>query len=326
MSEMSDNPFEKFMQHVDKTFKEAADRYMEEIVLEGVKDLTRIKHSIDCVLPYVGNMRLIDIDNEALKQFKHDRRAGVGPFVDHKGRPRPAMVNTVGKDLTQIVTVLNRACRVWRWLPSTPKLLHLSGAQKRGYPLSWEEQDKLFRMMPTGWDVAACVFAINTGVRKEELFGLRWEDEVKIPDLDAFVFVLNRTKNGERRAVIPNSIARRCVEAMRGLNSEWVFPLTKMRCHHGKVWLQAWDRAGMPDDPLLKKGIHNLRHTAAHRLRAAGVSQENRNAILGHARTNLAEHYALPDLKRLFEAVELITVRRDTAILRCQPGAPSTRG
>lgn len=155
---------------------------------------------------------------------------------------------------------------------------------------------------------------------------MTWADEVKIPDLDAFVFVLNRTKNGERRAVIPNSIARRCVDHMRGKNTEYVFPLTKMRCHNGKVWQQAWERAGLPTGHLVKRGLHNLRHSCAHRLRAAGVSQENRNAILGHARTNLAEHYALPDLQRLFEAVELITIRRDTAILRCQPGAPSTRG
>jgi hypothetical protein len=46
------------------------------------------------------------------------------------------------------------------------------------------------------------------------------------------------------------------------------------------------------------------------------VSQENRNALLGHARTNLAEHYALPDLKKLFEAAELVTTRTDTVVLR----------
>lgn len=310
--------YDRFEQHADRTFREAADRYVDEIKDE-VRALTRIKHSIAAVMPYIGHMRLIDIDDEAMKPFKHDRRNGIGHFT------KKAMVGTVNKDLTQVVTILNRACRVWRWLPSTPKLLHVSGDQRRGYPLSWEEQDRLFRMLPTGWDVCACVFAINTGVRKEELFGLTWADEVKIPDLDTFVFVLNRTKNGEQRAVILNSIARRCVDHMRGHNREYVFPLTKMRCHNGKVWQQAWTRAGLPDDPLIKKGIHNLRHSCAHRLRAAGVSQEDRNAILGHARTNLAEHYALPDLKRLLEAVELITERRDTAILRCQPGAPSTR-
>jgi integrase len=309
---VSDNPFEKFAQHINKTFKDAAAQYVEDLKEEGVKDLTRIQHSIRALMPYIGDTRLIDIDNELMKQFKHDRRNGVGHFK------KPAMVNTVNKDLTQCVTVLNRMCRVYRWLPSTPKLLHLSGASRHGYPLTWREQDLLFRQMPTGWDVCACVFAINTGVRKEELFGLRWEDEVRLPELgdDIFVLILNRTKNGMQRAVIPNSIARRCVDNMRGQNSEWIFPLTKMRCHHGKVWQQAWVRAGLPDDPLIKKGIHNLRHSCAQRMRAADVSQEDRNTILGHARRNLAEHYALPDIKRLLDAVEKITVRRDTAILR----------
>src|SRR5262249_38081487 len=89
----------------------------------------------------------------------------------------------------------------------------------------------------------------------------------------------------------------------------------------GKVWLKAWAAAGLPADPYIRKGIHNLRHTFAHRLRAAGIAQEDRNALLGHARTNLAEHYAMPDLERLFAAAEKVVERKDTIVLRAVQSA-----
>lgn len=325
MSVPASSMYARFDKYVDKTFNEAAARYLAEL---QARDMSRIARLVDSVRPYVGHMRLIDIDDESVQQFKQDRALGRPPFR------RPAMVGTINKELTQIVTILNRACRIWRWLPSAPKLVSVTGDQRVAYPITWEEQDRLFRFLPTGWDVGAALFAVNTGARKEEIFGLKWADEVKVPQLDAFVFILNRTKNGESRAVICNSIARRAVNHQRKFQakygqSDFVFPRDKSaptRCRpSGNNFQKAWLLAGLPEAKLVRKGIHNLRHTFGHRLRSAGVSQENRNALLGHARTNLAEHYALPDLVKLFEAAELVTIRSDTTILRCQPGAPSTR-
>lgn len=275
-------------------------------------------------------MRLIDVDDEAMQQFKEERRNGVGPFADEEtGKPRPAMVGTINKELCQVVTVLNKACRVWRWIPSAPKLEYVRGAVKQAYPFSYEEQDRLFSCLPRGWDVGSACFAVNTGVRREELFGLKWTDMVRVPELgaDIFVFVLRDTKNGHQRAVVCNSIARRAVENQRKYQaangwSEYVFPSRRngragSRCTgSGKVWAEAWVKAGLPSGPLVKKGIHNCRHTFAHRLRAAGVPKEDRNALLGHANTDLAEHYATPDLQRLLEHAEKIVVRKETTVLR----------
>ena len=91
-----------------------------------------------------------------------------------------------------------------------------------------------------------------------------------------------------------------------------VFP----RITLSKVLNKAWIAAGLPDDNLVKKGVHNLRHTFGHRLRAEGVPPEDRDMLLGHHNRSLTQHYATPDIKRLAEMVELVTVRRDTAVLR----------
>jgi integrase len=312
--------YDRFERHAERTFAEAATRYLAEF--QG-KDKSRAAQSIFSVAPYIGHLRLIDVDDEAMAQFKEDRRSGRSPFA------KPAMVGTVNKDLTQVVTVLNKAARVWRWIPLAPKIEHVKGPVKQAHPLTWDEQSRLFSCLPTGWDVGAAAFAINTGVRREELFGLRWKDLIRIPELgpDIFVFVLADTKNGHQRAVICNSIARKAVEHQRKHQlkhgqSDYVFPTRylgrtggKVRSA-GKVWSRAWKLAGLPAGPMVKQGIHNCRHTFAHRLRAAGVPQEDRNALLGHANTNLAEHYATPDIERLLGHAEKVTERKETTILR----------
>lgn len=104
--------------------------------------------------------------------------------------------------------------------------------------------------------------------------------------------------------------------------SEYVFPSrargsqgSKVR-DGGKTWDRAWKEAGLPTGPLVKRGIHNCRHTFAHRLRASGCPKEDRNALLGHANTDLAEHYATPDIERLLAHAEKVCERKETTVLR----------
>lgn len=240
--------------------------------------------------------------------------------LQRKGRKPPSYgpahgCTTCNKELTQVVTVLQQATKLRRWLPSAPQILHVDGPVKRGYPFNYEEQDRLAWAMPTGWDVGVLCFAANTGARKEELFGLKWTDERVYEDEDITLFILRETKNGCVRALICNSIARRCVEEQRRWQarhgqSEYVFPRRMCPSSNGKTWITAWARAGMPADPLLKRGIHNTRHAYATRLRAVDVADEDRNWLLGHNKTDISQLYALGSLITLNAKAELVTVRR----------------
>lgn len=314
----------KFERHINKTFAEAAKKYLDDYT---GKDIRRAAYSVEAVLPYLGKLRLIDVDDETCQQFKVDRRLGRGPHFD-----RPAMCGTVNKDLGTVIAILNKAAGLWRWIPMAPRIEFVSGPERYSWPLTWEEQDKLFRRLPTGWDVGAALFAVNTGVRKEELFGMKWEHErtFTMPKTDtseawdSFCFYLDgdRTKNGESRVVLCNSIARRTVEAQRDNGSDFVFPSKapgrkgqKVR-NAGKIWLRAWKDAGLPMDPLIKKGIHNLRFTYATRLRDAGVVDEDRDALLGHEGASMSSHYGKANLIKLQELCELVVERRDMIVLR----------
>lgn len=317
--------WERFERTAYKPFEQAAAKYLREF--DG-KDKRRTALGLESTLPYIGKTALIDVNNDALEQFKDDRLNGRGAFVRRKeeGSKRmtggPVMAGTVNKELTLVTTVLNRACKDWQWIPSVPRIRHVKGPVRSAYPITWEEQERLFEALPTYWETGCALFAVNTGVRKGELFGLKWSDMVPIPDLDTFVFILRGTKNGKDRAVICNSIARRAVSYQRDNGSQFVFP---SRCGRnlngrvrtsGKVWSNAWVKAGLPNDPLIRRGIHNLRHTFGHRLREAGVPEEDRALLLGHNNSSLVQHYAMPTIERLCEMAERVTVRRDAVILR----------
>lgn len=69
------------------------------------------------------------------------------------------------------------------------------------------------------------LFKVNTGTREQEVCGLKWSHEVKVPELDTSVFLIpaERVKNGEERLVVLNRVARSVIESLRGKHAEFVF-------------------------------------------------------------------------------------------------------
>ncbi len=55
--------------------------------------------------------------------------------------------------------------------------------------------------------------------------------------------------------------------------------------------------------------VHDLKHTFGRRLRAAGVSFEDRQDLLGHLSGRITTHYSAAELTRLIEAAESVVER-----------------
>jgi len=90
---------------------------------------------------------------------------------------------------------------------------------------------------------------------------------------------------------------------MRGIHPEQVFtyrgrPIRKM---HGAAWRKAWERAGLP-----QLRVHDLKHTFGRRLRAAGVSFEDRQDLLGHKSGRITTHYGRPEPENLVAAAKRV--------------------
>ena len=127
----------------------------------------------------------------------------------------------------------------------------------------------------------------------------------EVPELETSVFIIpgHRVKNGADRLVILNSIAREVVEAQRGSHPEFVFAFRgkPVETMNNTAWQSARKRASLP-----QVRVHDLKHTFGRRLRAAGVSLEDRQDLLGHKSGRITTHYSAAELSSLIEAAEKV--------------------
>ncbi len=148
-------------------------------------------------------------------------------------------------------------------------------------------------------------FLTTWGCREQEVCQLRWEWEVRVPELDTSVFIIpgNKVKNREDRLVVMNRIAKSVVEEVRGNHPEFVFTYKgdPIRGINNSSWKRVRKAV---DLPLVR--VHDLKHTFGRRLRAAGVPLETRKVLLGHRNGDITTHYSTPELEELFEAVNKV--------------------
>ena len=60
--------------------------------------------------------------------------------------------------------------------------------------------------------------------------------------------------------------------------------------------------------------VHDLKHTFGRRLRAAGVSFEDRQDLLGHRSGRITTHYSSAELQNLFEAANKVCIEQHSGV------------
>jgi integrase len=315
-----------------RTWRQAVTRFLVE-----AKNQPSIAHSaiyLDQLDPFIGDMPITHIDDDAL--------AG---YIKHKLNPdkgRPVTNRTVNIALQRVIRVLNLCARKWRdderrpWLDSVPMitLLDEKTTSRKPYPLSWEEQSILFAELPPHLQTMA-LFKVNTGCREQEVCKLRWEWEIAVPELETSVFLIPAgfggrseragVKNRDERLVVLNSVAKSVIEKQRGKHAQFVFPFgqpdvegneTTVHRMNDTAWKKARIRAATKWHQMYLRPahegfahirIHDLKHTFGRRLRAAGVTEEDRKALLGHKNGSITSHYSAAELDQLIEAANKVS-------------------
>ena len=179
---------------------------------------------------------------------------------------------------------------------------------RRPYPLSWEEQRTLFKALPNHLS-RVCLFKVNTGCREQEVCQLRWDWEVKVPELETSVFLIpaERVKNREDRLVVLNRVAKSVIDDVRGNYSDVVFTYRghAMANINSSAWRRVRQEVGMKH-----VRVHDLKHTFGRRLRAAGVPLETRKVLLGHRNGDITTHYSAPELEELLDAANKVCLQK----------------
>jgi integrase len=107
--------------------------------------------------------------------------------------------------------------------------------------------------------------------------------------------------------VILNRIAGSVIAEQRKQHPAFVFTYQgqAIRKMNGHAWRKARQRAGLPG-----VRVHDLEHTFGRRLRAAGVSFEDRQDLLGHKSGRITTHYSAAELHNLIKAANSVTDKK----------------
>lgn len=277
-------------------FRDAATKYLEENM--HLATIANCAHHLKQLDPYIGHLPIQQVHMGTLQPFIAASK--------QEGRKN----KSINLALSVVRRILNLSARLWRdesgltWLETAPliQLLPLTDARKP-YPLSWDEQQRLFQALPDHLS-RMCLFKVNTGCRDGEVCRLRWDWEIQVPELGTSVFLIpgELVKNREDRLVVLNRVALSVVESVRAVHQEYVF--TYKGKPVGSINSSAWKRTRRKLNLPIR--VHDLKHTFGRRLRAAGVPLETRKTLLGHRNGDITSHYSAPELEELISAANRV--------------------
>lgn len=290
-----------------RTFMEAAIKFLEEN--QHKRSIRSDAGRLRVLVQYLGKMSIDSIHMGTLQ-----------PFIEGR-RKEEIKTRTINHGLQVVRRILNLAATEWMdefgltWLATAPKIKLLSEPDlRKPYPLSWDEQHRLFAELPEHLRSMA-LFAVNTGCREQEVCQLQWDWEIKLPEMPhllVFIIPPELVKNGEERLVICNQTAKEAVVNQRGKHNQYVFtykdePVTRI---HNTAWKSARKRAG-----LEYVRVHDLKHTFGRRLRSVGVSFEDRQDLLGHRSGRITTHYSAAELQNLYDAASKVCEKQKSGVV-----------
>ena len=161
----------------------------------------------------------------------------------------------------------NPCFKVKKFRPNNRRLRVLSDEEEVRL-LSKLEENELVRNI--------VIFALNTGLRRGEIFGLQWPDV----DLERGRVIVRKTKSSKERFVPMNRTVKELLFSVKRI-SDYVFP--SPQTGRRLVDLKTGFRRGIEESKIRNFRFHDLRHTFATRLADEGADVFTLKEILGHA-------------------------------------------
>lgn len=251
---------------------------------------------------FFGNPMLRDITPARLEKFQQVRGKEVAPA-------------TVNREFALLKHMFFQA-ETWGLHSGNPvrKVRFLAEDNLKCETLSEEEEKKLLAACPP-YLKDVVVFACNTGLRRSDVFNLRWEDV--IIDEEPRVSIIMK-KNRKPHDVYLNPAALEVVNRQRrDTKNVFTNPMTgeQIKCVRGALEA-AVKRAG-----LKKITFHMFRHTIATRLLRNGADIVTVKEIMGHSNISTTLRYAHSNagqqrraMEKLGTSDKVVTVVPRTAV------------
>lgn len=263
-----------------RTFTEAAERFIREH-LPNLKPQSARRYGVSIMhlIEAMGNKPLAAIGRAVMTEFETARRSqGIQP-------------PTIRRDLACLSSIMGCAID-WEWIDVNPVPAQMKRRRRRGLKeapprtryLSHLEEGELLSQATPG-PRAAIAFAIDTGLRREEQFGLTW---AQIDMARGRILLGRETKTGKPREVpFIGRTARLLAQLPRHIKSPYVFWHENGRRFQNmnKALKSAARRAGIGN-----LRWHDLRRTfGCRRLQDDGLRLDQVRELLGHESVAVTE-------------------------------------
>ena len=253
------------------------------------KKKTYIKHLVNVF----GDKYLDEITTWLIEKYKIERRK-----ENRKSTNRPIKVGTVNRELATLKHMFSKAIE-WGFLKENPaKPVKLFKENNRR--LRFLNEDEVNRLLSNcnGYLKDIVLVALNTGMRKGEIFNLKWQDV----NFNLRLVHVSDSKNNEARDIPINDVLYETLKALKDKAEEgqdYIFVNPKTNKPYDNVkksFKTGLKKAGIEDFTF-----HDLRHTFASHLVMSGVDLMTVKELLGHKDIKMTMRYShlSPDHKRM---------------------------
>lgn len=250
----------------------------------------------------------------------------VEKFVDwrlqhkHPRTNKPIVANTVNKDLGILRNMFNKAIE-WEYFGGRNPVQGFKFLPVDNRRTRFLEKEEIKRLLDNceGHLKDIVEFALNTGMRKGEIFNLKWNNV----DMNHGLIHILQTKNGEKREIPVNEAVSDILYRVRkDPESPYVFA-----SYDGKPFndIKKSYHTALVKSQIENCVFHSLRHTFASQLVMAGVDLMTVKELLGHKTLSMTLRYSHLSCQHKQRAVQSLNLTGDPKIgtnMAHQPSLP----
>lgn len=263
----------RFKRETRKRFEDFAGEYLE-YAKANKRSWARDEITLKHLKSFFKEKLLSKITPKDIEDYKRERLEKVKP-------------PTINRELAILKFMFNLARR-WKYTDENP-VKEVKFFQERQLAIRTLNKEEAVMLIKAASEhlKPIIILALNTGMRRGELINLKWNDI----DFDNHFIYIKETKTGMTRKIPMSPLAEKTLKNIER-KCEFVFksPRTKSGLKHIRTaWYNTCERAGIEDFRF-----HDLRHTAATWMVAAGIDLVTVKEILGHTNIKTTMRYAHP--------------------------------
>jgi integrase len=255
-------------------------------------------------------------------------------FAAHR-QSKHMQVSSVNSTLRVLRRLLRMAAE-WGVIPAAPRIKLLRGERHRERVITQAEEAKYLAAAPEPLGGIATLL-IDSGMRPEECFRLRWENVTWVNGRNGTMLVTHGKTNAARRMLPMTARVRAVVESIwerAGKPVEgWMWPArtanghvepSTLRKQHLSVFDTLTKEAASNNErPVRPFVLYALRHTFLTRLGGSGCNVWTLARIAGHSSIAMSARYVHPNEDAVIDAMANLKSEQQLPLQGARPALPS---